>query len=86
MFDFAYNRSLRAIESSGSSFWTLERMLWDSLIFKKVQAILGGSLRVLLSGGAPLSRDTQRFINICFGYTPKILHYLLGKHQSAGAC
>ncbi|XVE57434.1 hypothetical protein DITRI_Ditri04bG0090700 [Diplodiscus trichospermus] len=34
------------------------------LVFKKVQAVLGVHIRFLLSGGAPLSADTQRFINI----------------------
>uniref|UniRef100_A0A8C1V8I8 long-chain-fatty-acid--CoA ligase n=1 Tax=Cyprinus carpio TaxID=7962 RepID=A0A8C1V8I8_CYPCA len=36
------------------------------LVFRKVRALLGGRLRVLLSGGAPLSAATQRFMNICF--------------------
>lgn len=28
--------------------------------------LLGGKIRVLLCGGAPLSATTQRFMNICF--------------------
>lgn len=36
------------------------------LVFKKVRSLLGGNTRVLLSGGAPLSAATQRFMNICF--------------------
>lgn len=36
-----------------------------SLVFKRVRALLGGNTRVLLSGGAPLSAATQRFMNIC---------------------
>ena len=36
-------------------------------MFKKIRAILGGRVRFVLSGGAPLSGDTQRFINICLG-------------------
>lgn len=35
-------------------------------MFKKVRSLLGGNTRVLLSGGAPLSAATQRFMNICF--------------------
>lgn len=34
-------------------------------MFKRVRALLGGKTRVLLSGGAPLSAATQRFMNIC---------------------
>jgi long-chain acyl-CoA synthetase len=41
--------------------------LWDKLVFGKVRAILGGKIRFVLSGGAPLSGHTQRFINICLG-------------------
>ncbi|KAI7800817.1 long-chain-fatty-acid--CoA ligase 3a [Triplophysa rosa] len=40
--------------------------LCDRFVFRKVRALLGGRLRVLLSGGAPLSAATQRFMNICF--------------------
>lgn len=36
------------------------------LLFKKVKALLGGNVRMMLSGGAPLSPQTQRFMNICF--------------------
>lgn len=35
-------------------------------LFKKVRALLGGNVRMMLSGGAPLSSVTQRFMNICF--------------------
>ena len=44
-----------------------ERIIWDLLVFNKVRAVLGGRIRFILSGGAPLSGDTQRFINICIG-------------------
>jgi long-chain acyl-CoA synthetase len=67
LFQLAYDRRLKAIEGSWLGAWGLEKLLWDVLVFKKIQAILGGNIRGMLSGGAPLSRDTQRFINICFG-------------------
>lgn len=35
------------------------------LVFRKVRSLLGGQTRVLLSGGAPLSAATQRFMNVC---------------------
>ena len=34
-------------------------------IFKKTKNILGGNIRAMLSGGAPLSKDTQYFMNAC---------------------
>ncbi|KAI5062971.1 hypothetical protein GOP47_0021518 [Adiantum capillus-veneris] len=65
LFDLAYKRCLNGFQGTGAG--TLEKRFWSTLVFKKVRAILGGSVRGMLSGGAPLSADTQRFINICFG-------------------
>lgn len=67
LFDLAYARRLSAINGSWFGAWGLEKLLWNFLVFRKVRAILGGRIRFLLSGGAPLSGDTQRFINICLG-------------------
>uniref|UniRef100_A0A0E0BFU0 4-coumarate--CoA ligase n=1 Tax=Oryza glumipatula TaxID=40148 RepID=A0A0E0BFU0_9ORYZ len=67
LFDIAYSRRLAAINGSWFGAWGLEKHLWDMLVFQKVRAILGGRIRFILSGGAPLSGDTQRFINICLG-------------------
>ncbi|XP_020110307.1 long chain acyl-CoA synthetase 9, chloroplastic-like [Ananas comosus] len=67
LFDIAYSRRLAAINGSWFGACGPEKLLWDVLVFKKVRAILGGRIRFVLSGGAPLSGDTQRFINICLG-------------------
>nr|KAJ0214403.1 hypothetical protein LSAT_V11C400209480 [Lactuca sativa] len=67
LFDLAYGRRLSAINGSWFGAWGLEKLLWTFLVFRKVRAILGGRIRFILSGGAPLSADTQRFINICLG-------------------
>ncbi|KAI9106638.1 hypothetical protein K1719_022166 [Acacia pycnantha] len=67
LFDLAYSRRLHALNGSWLGTWGSEKALWDALVFKKVRAILGGRIRFILSGGAPLSGDTQRFINICLG-------------------
>jgi long-chain acyl-CoA synthetase len=67
LFDLSYQRRLAAINGSWFGAWGIEKLLWDFVVFRKVRAILGGHVRFLLSGGAPLSGDTQRFINICLG-------------------
>ena len=36
------------------------------ILFKKVKALLGGNVRMMLSGGAPLPPQTHRFMNVCF--------------------
>ncbi|XP_039975370.1 long-chain-fatty-acid--CoA ligase 4 [Xiphias gladius] len=40
--------------------------LCNTLLFRKVKRLLGGQVRMMLSGGAPLSPATQRFMNVCF--------------------
>ncbi|XP_027137407.1 long-chain-fatty-acid--CoA ligase 4 [Larimichthys crocea] len=40
--------------------------LCNALLFRKVKKLLGGRVRMMLSGGAPLSAATQRFMNVCF--------------------
>ncbi|KAI6673466.1 hypothetical protein NL676_001372 [Syzygium grande] len=67
LFDIGYKRRLAAIEGSWFGARGLESMLWDLIVFKKIRTVLGGHIRFMLCGGAPLSSDTQRFINICMG-------------------
>ncbi|KAI2656463.1 Long-chain-fatty-acid--CoA ligase 3 [Labeo rohita] len=55
------------------------------LVFRKVRALLGGRLRVLLSGGAPLSAATQRFMNICF-CCPVVWDYSTGRVGAPLVC
>ncbi|KAI4389770.1 hypothetical protein MLD38_001958 [Melastoma candidum] len=67
LFNVAYSRRLSAMSGNWFGARGPERMLWNLLVFRKVKAILGGRVRFILSGGAPLSAETQRFINICLG-------------------
>ena len=41
----------------------------NRLIFTKFRAIIGGNIRVLLSGGAPLAADAHDFVRTCLGIT-----------------
>ncbi|XP_054598926.2 long-chain-fatty-acid--CoA ligase 3a [Nothobranchius furzeri] len=59
LFILAYNYKLDQLSRGNST------PLCDRLVFKKVRSLLGGQTRVLLSGGAPLSAATQRFMNVC---------------------
>ncbi|XP_037537600.1 long-chain-fatty-acid--CoA ligase 3b [Nematolebias whitei] len=59
LFVLAYNYKMEQISKGYST------PLCDSLVFKRVRSLLGGNTRILLSGGAPLSAATQRFMNIC---------------------
>ncbi|ELK17155.1 Long-chain-fatty-acid--CoA ligase 3 [Pteropus alecto] len=57
LFILAYNYKMEQISKGRST---------PLLIFRKVRSLLGGNIRILLCGGAPLSATTQRFMNICF--------------------
>ena len=59
LFAFALERKIRALESGHAA------PLWDLLVFDKLRArLLGGRVRFMLSGGGPLSRETQVFMNV----------------------
>uniref|UniRef100_A0A7N8WSW4 long-chain-fatty-acid--CoA ligase n=1 Tax=Mastacembelus armatus TaxID=205130 RepID=A0A7N8WSW4_9TELE len=60
LFILAYNYKLEQLAKGYNT------PLCDKLVFRKIRALLGGRTRVLLSGGAPLSATTQRFMNVCF--------------------
>lgn len=60
LFQFAYDYKLRSLEKG------YDTPVFNKILFSKIRQILGGELRMMLSGGAPLSEKTQRFMNICF--------------------
>jgi long-chain acyl-CoA synthetase len=41
--------------------------IMDKLIFKSVKLLIGGRVRVILTGGAPLSPETHDYIRVCMG-------------------
>jgi long-chain acyl-CoA synthetase len=45
----------------------LPLVLWDLLVFNKVKAALGGRMRILASGAAPLPAALHEFVRGCFG-------------------
>ena len=57
--------------------------LLDALVFDKVRAATGNRLRICMSGGGPLARDTQKFIS--YAICPLIIGYGLTETGGMGA-
>ncbi|CDF41291.1 long-chain-fatty-acid-CoA ligase [Chondrus crispus] len=63
LFHWGYARQLRAVENPG----VVGRMgLWDRLIFEKVRAKILPKTRLVITGSAPMSGQTNDFLKICF--------------------
>ncbi len=61
----------------------VEHFFWDCLIFKKFKRLLGGRVKLLVSGGAPLSAEVKEMLRVCFS-CPVIEAY--GQTECSGAC
>ena len=60
LFQWAYEYKLRAFSNGEST------PILDRLVFKNLKALVGGKVRLILTGGAPLSPETHNFIRTCF--------------------
>ena len=49
---------------------------WDRLVFSKLRAKLGGRVRLISSGSAPISPEVLDFLRICCAWTLRILRRL----------
>ncbi|GMF44099.1 unnamed protein product [Phytophthora fragariaefolia] len=41
-------------------------VLWDTIIFNKLRQVLGGNIRIIFSGSAPLSAEVKKFMKAVF--------------------
>ncbi|KAL0973796.1 hypothetical protein UPYG_G00211270 [Umbra pygmaea] len=60
LFNLGYNYKLEQVKRG------YDAPICNALLFRKVRSLLGGRVRLMLCGGAPLSSATQRFMNVCF--------------------
>jgi long-chain acyl-CoA synthetase len=61
LFNMAF-KSKKSALNSGS----VTHKLWDAIVFKKIAAKLGGRVRILFSGAAPISGEVLDFLKIGF--------------------
>ncbi|XP_057698382.1 long-chain-fatty-acid--CoA ligase 1a isoform X2 [Corythoichthys intestinalis] len=63
MLDLAFRRKLSDLNSG-----VVRRdSIWDKIIFRKVQASLGGRVRLMLTGAAPVSPTVLTFLRVALG-------------------
>ena len=43
--------------------------MWDKIVFKKIQDLLGGRVKSIITGAAPISPPVLRFLRLAFGAT-----------------
>lgn len=60
IFNTAYNWKRDKVRNGEDS------PFWNSIVFNKIKKRLGGKIRLIVSGGAPLSPELQEFVKVCF--------------------
>lgn len=53
---------LKNLKATGS----VTDKMYDKLVFNKTKAIIGGNVRLMITGSAPISSDVLNFLKICF--------------------
>ena len=61
LFNWAYNYRLEAMRRGEST------PILDFIVFRKIRKMIGGRVRLMFSGGAPLYPETIDFIRVCMG-------------------
>lgn len=62
MINNAVATKLAAYRATG----TVTHGCWDAVVFKKVKALVGGRVRLMLTGSAPISGEVLDFLKVCF--------------------
>ena len=49
--------------------------MWDSLVFHKVRATMGGRVRIIVTGSAPIAAKVLDFLRVAFGCNVRGVEY-----------
>lgn len=60
--NYAIESKLSTLKAGGG----LNHVLFDAVLFKKMRVLLGGKVRVMVTGSAPIAGDVLDFLKICF--------------------
>ncbi|KAJ1570019.1 hypothetical protein HK096_005590 [Nowakowskiella sp. JEL0078] len=61
-----FKRALDAKTANLEATGNVTHPFWDRIVFNKVKVLLGGRLRFILSGSAPISPEILTFLRVCF--------------------
>jgi len=62
LFNRAVRRKLHYLETGG--YYT--HSIWDPIIFNKIRELIGGRVRIMVTGSAPIAADVINFLKVCF--------------------
>jgi len=80
---FLFNRAY-ATKKANLRRGILEHAIWDRLVFGAIRARLGGRVKHIVSGSAPISPDVIDFLRICF--SADVYEGYGQTEQAAGLC
>ena len=69
LYDWAYSAKKEKLDSGVNP----EHGLWDTVVFSKLRAKLGGRVRFIVTGSAPISANVFQFLQMCAPLAPPSL-------------
>lgn len=78
VFNYAFNYKKKQVEAGADA------PMLNKFIFSKTRELLGGRLKCMVAGGAPVDVKTQQFMSICMS-CPLVIGYGLTETCAAGA-
>jgi len=61
LFNLAYKAKLDAMRAG------TDTPFWNKLVFNTLKENVGGRMRLMITGSAPLSSEVHDFVRVCFG-------------------
>eukprot|EP00002_Diphylleia_rotans_P018761 TRINITY_DN362_c0_g3_i3.p1 TRINITY_DN362_c0_g3~~TRINITY_DN362_c0_g3_i3.p1 ORF type:complete len:674 (-),score=143.08 TRINITY_DN362_c0_g3_i3:332-2353(-) len=63
--EFLFNQGFAA-KKANLEYGVVTHSVWDSILFNKLKQRLGGRVRLMVTGSAPIGADVMEFLRICF--------------------
>ncbi|KDQ60651.1 hypothetical protein JAAARDRAFT_125417 [Jaapia argillacea MUCL 33604] len=82
LFQKAVQAKLQKLHATGDN----THFLWDRLVFRKIQAVLGGNLQLVTCGSAPISPDVMDFLKIAFSCDVVEVVFSYGMTENVATC